>query len=427
HALAHAAFLAMLRRQGHSAAELAEKSLSIAESGGFDAVAANAEHVLACARLISGREDEAIDRLVRLEHEAAESGDLFGRTRLAVNLGSGCGEVRKYDDAVRWLVIARGLAAGLDMDQAAAYSSGWLARVAFETGRWDEVADLVDEASGGPSVAHKLLAGYARVTALGALGRTRVRRGDPGGAKTLREALELGADHDFQYLWPVACGLAEDALWRGQPDEGLGWLGPLHEAALATESTWGRGETSYWMWRLGSLSALPNDDEDDGDGGPSLPALDTLAEPFGLAVSGRWQDAADAWELLGCPYEQALSLVDSGEVESLTRAIQLLDDMGARPAAAWARQRLRDIEGSTVPAMPRTSTAANPASITNRQREVLTLLVEGASNQEIADRLFVTKKTIEHHVSAIYSKLGVTGRPSAMVAGRELLSELRPE
>ncbi len=175
---------------------------------------------------------------------------------------------------------------------------------------------------------------------------------------------------------------------------------------MATETAWGRGETSFWMARLGALDT-------------TVP--EPVAEPYAEALAGRWFAAAKAWEARGCPYEQALALLDSGTGEAIGHAVTILDGLGARPAARLARQRLRELGQRSIPAMPRASTAANPASLTNRQREVLELLVEGASNQEIADRLYVSKKTVEHHVSAVYSKLAVSDRPSAMVAGRRLL------
>ena len=410
--LTQAAFLAMLARRSRTAVTIATRSLALAESSTDGSAIADAEHALACANLIGGDEEGGIAQLVQLERQAADRGDRARQAWLAVNLGSGCGEIRRYRESESWLHAAEGLADSVDMDNAADYSAAWLARVAFETGRWDEVAAPVDRALGsvvsgvdgqggsGPA------SSFATVTALGALGRTRVRRGDPGGREALVKALELAADHDVQYLWPVACGLAEHGLWRSELDEGLAWLAPIHDRAMSTESAWARGETSYWLWRLGGLDTPPTD----------------LAEPFALALAGDWVEAAAAWARLGCPYEQALALIEGDTPEPIGRAVTILDGLGARPAAQFARHRLRELGERSVPAMPRASTAANPASLTNRQREVLELLVGGLSNSEIAERLFVSKKTVEHHVSAIYGKLGVPDRPSAMVAGRALLS-----
>jgi DNA-binding NarL/FixJ family response regulator len=61
----------------------------------------------------------------------------------------------------------------------------------------------------------------------------------------------------------------------------------------------------------------------------------------------------------------------------------------------------------------------HPAGLTSREGEVLAMLARGLSNPEIAARLFVSRKTIEHHVSAILGKLDVASREAAVNRARE--------
>lgn len=66
-------------------------------------------------------------------------------------------------------------------------------------------------------------------------------------------------------------------------------------------------------------------------------------------------------------------------------------------------------------------------NLSNREKEVLSLLAEGYSNQEIADKLFVSLNTTKTHVSNIYSKLGVSRRTQAVQKARSLISDTPPK
>ncbi len=63
---------------------------------------------------------------------------------------------------------------------------------------------------------------------------------------------------------------------------------------------------------------------------------------------------------------------------------------------------------------------AKKARLSDREMDVLALLVHGHSNQEIADRLFVSLNTIKTHLASIYGKLGVSRRTQAIQKAKEL-------
>ena len=94
-------------------------------------------------------------------------------------------------------------------------------------------------------------------------------------------------------------------------------------------------------------------------------------EPYGLQLAGDCAGAAAAWDALGCPYEAALALADADEEEPLRQALEALQRLGARPAAAIVARRLRERGVRDVPRGPRPRTRKNAARLTARELEVL--------------------------------------------------------
>ena len=149
------------------------------------------------------------------------------------------------------------------------------------------------------------------------------------------------------------------------------------------------------------------------------------AAPFALQIAGDWRGAAAAWEALGCPYEQARALAD-GDTAAQLAALTIFEQLEARPMAEHVRQKLRSAGVETIPRGPRTTTKENPFQLTNRQMQILSLLTEELTNAEIAARLHISPKTVDHHVSAVLGKLNVSSREEAAVLARQS-PELRPK
>ena len=239
---------------------------------------------------------------------------------------------------------------------------------------------------------------------LTALGRVRARSGDAEATTTLDEALQVAARADnLQRLGPVRAARAEAAWLSPEPDRldrVLAEARAIYDLAIEKRHPWLAGELAFWRWRGGDRFTLP----------------DWIARPFALQIRGDWRAAADEWKRLDCPYEQARALAD-GDAEALTTALAIFERLGAQPAIEFVRQQLR---AAGVRNLPRATTRENPYALTARQMDILALLVEELSNAEIASRLSVSPKTVDHHVSAVLAKLDVHSREeAAQLAKRE--------
>jgi DNA-binding NarL/FixJ family response regulator len=104
----------------------------------------------------------------------------------------------------------------------------------------------------------------------------------------------------------------------------------------------------------------------------------------------------------------------------LREALHIFEELGAAAAARLTRQRMRQAGIRSIPAGPKAATRTNPMLLTRREHEVLELICEGHANAEIAKLLFISTKTVDHHVSAVLAKLHVPTRNRAAVKAARL-------
>jgi DNA-binding CsgD family transcriptional regulator len=230
------------------------------------------------------------------------------------------------------------------------------------------------------------------------LGLVRARRGDPGQWAPLDEAWALAEPtRELPRLRTAAVARAEAAWLEGDREAVAEATDAVMPLALERNSGPLAGELADWRRRAGLDHELPAG----------------AAGPHALQLAGDWAGAAERWRELGCLYEAALALADADEEEPLRRAMEELGRLGARPVADRVARRLRELGVRRLPRRPRRATAANPAGLTARQLEVLALLGADLRNADIAARLHIAEKTVDHHVSAILAKLGVRSRREA--------------
>jgi DNA-binding CsgD family transcriptional regulator len=210
---------------------------------------------------------------------------------------------------------------------------------------------------------------------------------------------------------PVRLARAEACWLDGRPGPALRELARA-DAGPAADNPWHRGAVAVWLRRLGPPDPPPGRDD-------RAPRVE-LAPPYVAHLAGDWTAAARIWTDLGCPFDAAMALLDAPDDTHLRRALRIFSDLGAAAAARITRQKMRRLGIRSIPTGPHGLTRAHPLGLTRREREVLTLLCGGHTNADIAARLFISAKTVHHHVSAVLAKLGAANRTAAAAKARRL-------
>jgi DNA-binding CsgD family transcriptional regulator len=312
--------------------------------------------------------------------------------RVYIHLGWAMTRTRAYQ-LESWLDRGVTVCEELGLESWHLYCVAYRARLHLDLGRWNQAAaDAAFVLRSARSVP------LLRLLALTVLGLVRARRGDPEQWPPLDEALALLAgQQELQYRAPVAAARAEAAWLNGRASAVDGITRDVLDAAVDRHASWVVGELA-WLRRLAGVDET----------------VPWLVEPYAAQLGGDPEAAAARWTELGCPYDAALALVGSDDERSLRVALAEFQRLGARPAAGIVARRLREHGARDLPRGPRLDTEHHPAGLTRREAEVLAYLQRGASNAEIAGRLYLSERTVQHHVSAILRKLGVRSRGQAV-------------
>ncbi|MHC1558770.1 helix-turn-helix transcriptional regulator [Actinomycetospora sp. C-140] len=261
----------------------------------------------------------------------------------------------------------------------------------IDDGRWDAAEQGLRRL-----VAAVPEAGILARETLPPLGRLLARRGDPDADDVLARAWELASRADsLPVLLSTGAALAEKAWLDGDGGREQARIASLLARSRRPGLAGARGDLLRQARRCGVAV------EPDPDLWPRH-ALALAGDP--LAASAHWHDQ---------PYERALELVDAGEEEAVLAGLRTLDDLGAAPAARRARRLLQARGVRRIPRGPQAGTRAHPDGLTPRQADILALLADGLTNAQIAERLVLSVRTVDHHVSAVLDKLGVGSRAEA--------------
>ncbi|WP_338146067.1 ATP-binding protein [Streptomyces scabichelini] len=403
-----------VRLLGHAGPtpELGRAYVNVAEQAGFDCdvatTAAHAERAIEVGRhigdaglVLRARFHAAIATVLSQDHgweeleevwqqaaarQLVEHAGMFGPVISAVAMVH-----RDFDRARDYDRRAVAFCRHYDLDMFLDYLRGARAMGLVHQGAWEEAAE---EATAVLRL--RSLPPVSRIFPLLALALVRVRRGDPEVRPLLDEAATLGEPSDLVRMGPVWEARAEAAWLAGDDASAIAEASRGLPAVGQSCDPWAVGACARWIRLAGGRP-------------PPGPA----AGPFALELSGDWAAAVTAWQRLGCAYDAALAQL-AGDAEAVAKAVATFDALGARAAVVRGRVRLKELGVRLGTRGPRTIARAHQYGLTAREQEIVDLLREGLSGPDIAARLFITPKTVSHHVTAILQKLGVHSRAEAL-------------
>lgn len=386
---------AAMQTSAHAEAlEACRRALALAELLDLPAVRSSVLNTEACVRASLGEPDWA-GRLELALAVAVDSGDAMQAARAYTNLvGNHAGRC-EFATVERWYVEGLAFCDDHDIGTYGNCIRGYRALSLVPQGRWDEAlvvaADILRSSRSAANRAEALLATAAVL----------VRRGSPRAATTVRQ-LHDEASRSGSAYWVVLADLVRaESHWLAGDLDAARHAVPALSAESVLSDAWERAHLRAWWARItGQPTEAPGD----------------APTPYALMFSGEIDGAVATWDRLGCPYDAALTLLDAGSQpapgaeQSLRDALTRLEGLGGSATAPPARTRMRD---RGMRGIPRAATRAHPLGLTPREHDVLELLAEGHTNTAISERLFISPKTVDHHVSAVLAKLGVTSRGAA--------------
>ena len=394
-ALSNQSQLAMLAHRTAEGAALARRAIALATAAGATPVLSHALTNLGLSRWQSGDRGghEDLREAVRV---ALSIDDVEDACRAYVGLVWSLLDEFRLDEAEPFMVEALALAEQAEFIGFHAYLQACRGRLELARSHWEAAVAAAEPPSKSQPA--------SRCAALTVLATVRIRRGETGATELLEEARRLAEQIDeLQRIGPVAAARCEQAALRGDSATVIEIAQPVFAEALGLGDLNLLAELAYRLRQAGHAVDPPDVDH-----------------PFALQARGDWQAAASAWEERGCPYHQAGALADSQDPAALLQALSILDSLGATPLARQVRAALRQLRVPNVPRGPMAGTRENPASLTDRQLEVLRLLAGGLTNGEIATQLVLSVRTVDRHVAEILAKLGVTSRRQAAAQAEAL-------
>jgi len=376
-----------------------EKAIAIAKEVSDEETLAHALNSMGSTLMLN---QASTERGVKLLEEsldiALKNGFHEHAARAFTALGSNAVSIKDYPFAKKTLEKGISYSEEKELDSLKFYMLSWKARLNLETGHWEEAFAIANNL-----LRKENLLPVIKIGALVVVATIKIRRGEPDALPMLLDAKRIAfATSELQRIVPVLVALLEYEWLTGksyvEPDV-------IHETTnmfVHVEKIPKKSRFFFWLNKLKEKYPELNDRYRE--------QVDNLKPPLEESI---------AWAKLGCPYEEALALFDGSE-DQKRKALSAVQQLGGHAVCEKLKMDMRSSGIKKIPRGLRESTKTNPAQLTNRELDVLGLLKKGVQNKEIAETLFISPKTVDHHISSILFKLDVRSRSRAVTEAQRL-------
>jgi DNA-binding CsgD family transcriptional regulator len=285
------------------------------------------------------------------------------------------------------------------MDSWAAYMLSCKARLLLEAGQWEQAYTIANKliiSKGYPSI--------ITTQALTVMATIKMRRGDTDVLPLLLEASDQAIKAmELQRVVPVVAALLEYEWLMGQRYIEKEMLDSAIQLLSNTDVEQYGQEVAFWLIKI-QKSNHPNKG---------------FYETYVISDAKVGLDITVQWQQAGRKYEHAINLFE-GNTSDKKIAISTINSLGATRVYEKMKLEMRTSGIRSIPRGMRKSTLENPANLTRRELDILFLLKESLQNKEIAERLFISAKTVDHHISSILFKLDAKSRAKAVTEAMRL-------
>lgn len=371
----------------------AQKAIAIAEEIDDEETLAQALNNMGCELMLSGpTPDEGIELLEKSRQIALKNAFHEHVARVYTILGANGVTIKDYALAKKALDEGILYCEEKDLDFQKLYMLSSRARLNLETGDWTQASRIA-----GSLLKHEDLLPVIRIVALTVVATIKIRKGDHQDVlPLLLEIKNLAYETmELQRIIPVFLALMEYEWITGKSHIEIDDLSAAINNIVHAGRFSKKSRLYFWLKKTKKDYLLPGE-------------VHQATEEHAGSVN-----ETDIWEKWGCPYEYAIALFEGAETDK-RKAIAIIQDLGADAVYEKMKLQMRNSGIKSIPRGIRETTRSNPANLTERELEVLPLLQNGLQNKEIADRLFISAKTVDHHISAILFKLDVNSRAKAV-------------